>query len=109
MSVPREATLLERALGLSRELAQLAEAGDAVRAAALDGERRALLREVRASGRAFSEREQALLDDIQALNDRALGLLEHRLRIKARELDTAMTGQRALAAYGATGQRHHAR
>lgn len=95
--------LLQRVLGISRELSQLAESGDAATAVALDGERRELLRVLRASGAMLGEDSRALLDDVAALNDRALGLLEHRLRIKARELDMAMTGRRAVRAYAATG------
>jgi hypothetical protein len=103
MSGQAVATLLERALRLSQELAQLADAGDVAAAAALDAERRRLLREARAATGVFSAPEQALLAGIAALNDRALGRLEHRLRSKARELDIAMTGRRAVAAYAATG------
>ena len=103
MSAASVAAMLERALGLSQELAQLAEAGDAAGAVALDAERRRLLREVRAAAGGLDAAQRALLAEIATLNNRALGRLEHRLRIKTRELDIAMTGRRAVAAYAATG------
>lgn len=97
------AALLDHALLLSRELLQLAQAGNAAQAVALDTQRRQLLRSARAGTAAFGARETALIAEIAALNDRALGLLQHVQRGKARELDVAMTGRRALAAYAATG------
>jgi hypothetical protein len=98
--------LLQRALAISRELSQLAEAGDIAMALALDRQRRELLRVARpgrGSHEALGERERAMVAEIASLNDRALGALEHRLRIKARELDMAAVGRRAVAAYAATG------
>jgi len=46
--------------------------------------------------------EHLLLQKIIELNDRAIGFLEHRRRIKAREIDTAALGRRATVAYSAT-------
>lgn len=94
---------LERVVRLSREILPLAEAGDAGAAAELDRQRRELLAGVRAALEPLSDAEQAMIAEVAALNDRALGALEHRLRIKAREIDVAAAGRRAVAAYGATG------
>jgi hypothetical protein len=94
---------LQRALAISHELTQVAERGDVAAAVALDAERRVLLRAVRAGQARFGDGERALLGEIASLNDRALGLLEHRLRIKAREMDMAAVGRRAVVAYAATG------
>ncbi len=94
---------LARALAISQELVRLAESGDVAGAMALDAERIAILREVRAAAAPLSSTEQALIAEIAALNDRAVGLFEHRLRIKARELDLAAVGRRAVLAYAATG------
>jgi pyrimidine deaminase RibD-like protein len=103
MSEASVVVALERALRLSQQLAQLADAGDAVAAVALDAERRLLLRAARTATGSPAAAERALLAQIAALNDCALGRLEHRLRIKARELDIAKTGRLAVAAYAATG------
>jgi hypothetical protein len=95
--------LLQRALSISRELSQLAESGDIAAAVALDADRLVLLRSVRASAVHLDDSERAVVGEIASLNNRALGLLEHRLRIKAREFDMAAVGRRAVAAYAATG------
>lgn len=96
---------LRRGLEISREVAALAESGDVARALALDAERRELLRAARVELHPLNESERSLLKEIGALNDRAIGFLEHRLRGKARELDMVSVGRRALRAYSATGQR----
>jgi hypothetical protein len=95
--------LLSRALAISRELSQLAEAGDATATVTLNAERRELLRAAHPGYDPRDEDERAVLAEIALLNDRALGLLEHRLRIKGRELDLAAAGRRAVMAYAATG------
>ncbi|MFI4891688.1 MAG: hypothetical protein ACHQIL_14255 [Steroidobacterales bacterium] len=95
--------LLDRALAISREISKFAETGDVASAVALDGERRDLLHTARAGMGFPSDDQRAILAEIAALNNRALGLLEHRLRIKARELDMAAVGRRAIVAYAATG------
>ena len=103
MNVPALSATLELALGLSRQLVQLADAGDLGEAVRLDTERRRLLRAACSDASLLGAHERELLAEIGTLNDRALGLLEHRQRIKARELDVAMAGRRAVVAYAATG------
>jgi hypothetical protein len=105
MSLDAATEALQRALEISREVAQLAEGGDVARALALDAERLELLRSARAGLHPLSDDARSLVGEIATLNDRAVGFLEHRLRGKARELDMAAVGRRALLAYSATGQR----
>jgi hypothetical protein len=93
--------LLFQALAISRELAEAAASGDAQRALALDARRRQLLDAARAAD-ACTAADRATLAEIGLLNDRALGVLEHHLRIKAREIDVAAAGRRAVVAYAAT-------
>jgi hypothetical protein len=40
-----------------------------------------------------------LLQQISQLNDKTIGLVEHHQRSKGREMDMAMAGRRAVAAY----------
>lgn len=103
MNGPETTQLLRESLRLSQELARAADGGDAARAASIDAERAALLRRARSDGAPCSDAQRALLGEIARLNDAALGKLEHHLRIKARELDTAAAGRKAVVAYGATG------
>ncbi len=94
---------LARALAISHEIGLLAEAGDVAAAVALDAERRELLRRAHAGLASLDDAGRAIVDEIATLNNRALGLMEHRLRIKAREFDMAAVGRRAVVAYAATG------
>jgi hypothetical protein len=50
----------------------------------------------------MDEKEQSMLREIAALNDRALGYLEHRRRAKGRDMDMLAVGRRALRAYSTT-------
>lgn len=93
---------LQRALEISRELTAAAEGGDAHAAVRLDAERLGLLKSARAVLLTLDERDRAALEEIGRLNDRALGFMEHHRRSKARALDTAVTGRRAVAAYAHT-------
>ncbi|HLW22955.1 MAG TPA: hypothetical protein VKT22_01195 [Steroidobacteraceae bacterium] len=95
------AAALERALLLSHEIAALAERGDAVKAASLDVERRALLVSSRPVLWPLAPHEAAMLRQIAELNDRSIGRLEHCLRATCRDLDMLSVGRRALRAYGA--------
>jgi hypothetical protein len=94
--------ILERALQLSLELLSVAESGDVQAAVHLDAERLGLLNSIRTRLTPVGADEHLLLQKIIELNDRAIGFLEHRRRVKAREIDTAALGRRATVAYSAT-------
>jgi hypothetical protein len=96
---------LERALELSEQLALIADAGDAGETVRLDAERRQLLKSARAALHPLDERSRSILRQIAELNDRTLGLLEHRRRAKGREMDIAAVGRRAVAAYASVRMR----
>jgi hypothetical protein len=93
---------LERALEISRELLALADAGDVKAAVSLDARRLELIKFARAAAQPMRGDGRRLLREIAELNDRALGFLEHRRRAKARDLDMATVGLRAVRAYAAT-------
>jgi hypothetical protein len=65
----------------------------------LDAERMRLLKSFRLDVKQCQAGDRALLQQIDQLNDRTLGLLEHHRRSKGREMDMAALGRRALAAY----------
>jgi hypothetical protein len=90
---------LTRALALSHDMLGAAEKGDVHSLATLDLERMELLQSFRGSTKQVSAAEQALLAQINATNERAIGLLEHQRRSKGRDLDMAAVGRRAVAAY----------
>jgi hypothetical protein len=90
---------LARALALSHDMLSVAENGDLQSLASLDHERMELLKSFRNGTKQVAAAEQALLDQINATNERAIGLLEHRRRSKGRDLDMAAVGRRAVAAY----------
>jgi hypothetical protein len=90
---------LQRALALSHEMVAVADQGDLQSLAALDRERMELLKSFRNGTRQVSAADQALIAQINATNERAIGLLEHRRRSKGRDLDMAAVGRRAVAAY----------
>ena len=92
--------LLQRALHLSEQIATLADGGDVSQIVHLDAERLQLLKSARAALRSLDEQSQSIVGQITALNDRTLGLMEHRRRAKGREMDMAAVGRRAVAAYG---------
>jgi hypothetical protein len=96
---------LQRALEISRELAAVADTGDLRLTVSLDAERLQLLKSVRAVLRPMDEKDSAALREIAALNDRALGFLEHRRRAKGRDMDMVAVGKRALRAYSSTQAR----
>jgi hypothetical protein len=93
---------LHRALEISRELAAIADGGDLHLTVSLDAERLQLLKFARAAVHPMDEQDGAVLREIAALNDRALGFLEHRRRAKGRDMDMVATGKRALRAYSST-------
>jgi hypothetical protein len=100
MMADESGAMLARALQLSRELLDVAEGGDLQAVLGLGAERQQLLQAARSGAAPVGE--GALLREIAELNDRAIGFLEHRQRIKAREIDTAAAGRRAVAAYSTT-------
>jgi hypothetical protein len=90
---------LARALALSQDLLSAAEKGDLQALASLDLERMELLKSFRSGTKQVSAADQALLAQINATNERAIGLLDHLRRSKGRDLDMAAVGRRAVAAY----------
>jgi hypothetical protein len=90
---------LARALALSHDMLSAAEKGDLKSLGSLDLERMELLKSFRSGTKQVSAADQALLSQINATNERAIGLLEHRRRSKGRDLDMAAVGRRAVAAY----------
>jgi hypothetical protein len=90
---------LARALALSHDMLSAAEKADLQSLASLDLERMELLKSFRNGTKRISAAEQALLSQINEINDRAIGLLEHQRRGKGRDLDMVAVGRRAVAAY----------
>ncbi len=90
---------LARALALSHDMLSAAEKGDLQSLASLDLTRMELLKSFRDGTKQVSAADQALLAQINEINDRAIGLLEHQRRSKGRDLDMAAVGRRAVAAY----------
>jgi predicted MarR family transcription regulator len=88
-----------RALALSEEILSVAESGNLESLESLDRQRLELLQSFRKATRQVAAADQALLQQIAQLNDRAIGLLEHQRRGKGRDLDMAAVGRRAVAAY----------
>ena len=88
-----------RALTLSEEILGAAESGNLQSLESLDRQRLELLQSFRNATRQVAAPDQALLQQIVQLNDRAIGLLEHQRRSKGRDLDMAAVGRRAVAAY----------
>jgi hypothetical protein len=93
---------LARALALSHDIVEAAEKGDLQSLASLDQKRMELLKLFRSGTKQVSAPDQALLSQIDATNERAIGLLEHQRRSKGRDLDMAAVGRRAVAAYSGT-------
>ena len=96
---------LQRALEISRELATVADSGEIDAAIRLDADRLELLKAARAALTQPDQQERRLLDEINALNALAVGALQHRQRIMARDLDMMAVGRRAVRAYAVNGQR----
>jgi predicted MarR family transcription regulator len=90
---------LARALALSHDMLGAAEKGDLRSLTSLDRERMELLKSFRNGAKLVSAADQALLQQINEINDRAIGLVEHQRRSKGRDLDMAAVGRRAVAAY----------
>jgi hypothetical protein len=99
MSEAKINSSLARALTLSLDMLAAAEKGDLQSLASLDHERMELIKSFRSGAKQVSAADQALLAQINATNERAIGLLEHQRRSKGRDLDMATVGRRAVAAY----------
>jgi hypothetical protein len=99
MTRERALEFLQRALRLSQQIAALADGGDVSQLVRLDAERLQLLKAARAALHPLDEQSGSMVRQITALNDRTLGLMEHRRRAKGREMDMAAVGRRAVAAY----------
>jgi hypothetical protein len=90
---------LARALTISHEMLAAAEAANMHYIAVLDAERMQLLKSFRLEVKQVDADDRGLLLQISQLNDRTIGLLEHQRRSKGREMDMAVAGRRAVAAY----------
>jgi hypothetical protein len=99
MNMPVGHPDLAAALNLSQQLIAAADQGDMVKLAELDAERLQLLKSFRSFSPRVSDDDRDLLNKITHLNERALGLMEHHLRIAARAMDVATIGRRAVDAY----------
>jgi hypothetical protein len=95
---------LDRALALSQQLLGAADRSDTQEIGRLDAERLRLLQSVRLERDTLSPADRLLLLQVSALNDQAIGLMEHHRRRKERDMDLAAVGRRAVAAYSTTRQ-----
>jgi hypothetical protein len=102
MTRQEAAAALQRALEISQQLVAVADGGDLGLSVSLDAERLQLLKSARAALRSMDEKDHSVLREIAALNDQALGHLEHRRRAKGRDMDMVAVGKRALRAYSST-------
>jgi hypothetical protein len=93
---------LARALTLSREMLAAAERTNLRSLELLDAERLDLLKSFRLESKHVNAADRALLQQISAINDRTIGLLEHQRRSKGRDMDMATAGRRAVTAYSST-------
>ena len=105
MSPPESPPLVEQALELAGEVLRAADGGSPELTMQLDAQLRGLLTSIRTGGRPMNPAENAMLAEIRRLNDQTVGLMEHRLRRVAREMDTVSVGRRAVAAYAYAGPR----
>jgi hypothetical protein len=96
--------MLDRALVLSQDMLAAAESANFKAVALLDAERLQLLEFFRLEAKHVDAANRAMLQQISRLNDQAIGLLEHLRRSKGRELDMAVVGRRAVAAYSSVRQ-----
>jgi hypothetical protein len=87
------------AVSLSHRVVAAADGGDMTTLAHLDAERLQLLKSFRSVSPQVGQDDRSLLREINELNERALGLMEHQRRIAARAFDVATIGRRAVHAY----------
>ena len=90
---------LLRALALSQEMFSAAEQANLRSLELLDAERLELLKSFWRETKRADAADRALLEQISQINDRTIGLLEHQRRSKGRDIDMAVVGRRAVAAY----------
>lgn len=93
---------LQRALALSQQLLAAVDQSQLAEIAILDAERLRLLQSVRPLRNSLSDSERSMLQQVSELNDRAIGVVEHRRRIKERAMDLVAVGRRAVTAYSTT-------
>lgn len=103
MSQAEASAALKCALTISRELVAVADHGDVELTQRLDAERLQLLQSAKSASPSPSDSDRAMLREIAELNATAIGLLEHRRRAMARDLDMLVVGKRAVRAYAVTG------
>jgi hypothetical protein len=96
---PKPRPALELAIEISQQLIAAADQADLQALTRLDAERLRLLQSVRLERNNLSLGDRWALQKVTELNDRAIGLMEHRRRSIERALDTAAVGRRAVAAY----------
>jgi hypothetical protein len=100
--------LLARALEETHAVERLIERGEWQQAVDHNAARQRLLAEAfghdpAAIARGMAPHLRAIADEILALNNRLIGLAEHRRRSVERESDVLQLGQRAAAAYHRAG------
>ncbi|MEP6885710.1 MAG: hypothetical protein ABJC66_13265 [Gammaproteobacteria bacterium] len=95
-------TALEQALALSHRLLEAADQSNFEQVTILDAERLSLLQSLRLQRDSMSEGARLMLRQVAELNERAIRLVDHRQRIKQRELDLAAVGRRAVSVYSTT-------
>jgi hypothetical protein len=103
MSREEALAALHRALDLSQQLMEIADAGDVERVVSLDAERLRLVKSARQVLEPMNEKERSVIRAIADLNARSLGRMEHRFRAKCRDMDMLAAGRRALRAYANAG------
>ncbi|MGH8262892.1 MAG: hypothetical protein ACRETU_02435 [Steroidobacterales bacterium] len=93
--------LLKRVLEETRAVERLIEQGEWQQAVERDAIRQRLLAEAftQDGSRVVDEEMRVIAGELLKLNDRLVGLAEHRRRGVERESDTLQLGRRALAAY----------
>ena len=94
---------LAAAVALSRDVVEAADQGDMTLLADLDARRLRFLKSFSLLARQPVPADRALLQEIATLNERALGLMEHRRRIQGGAMDLAAVGRRAVNAYASNG------
>jgi hypothetical protein len=92
---------LLRALALSHDMLAAAEQANWQSLGLLDAERLKLLKSFWLETKRADAADRALLEEISKMNDRTIGLVEHQRRSKGRDIDMAVVGRRAVAAYSA--------
>ncbi len=95
------ATLLARALEETRAVEALIEQGEWQQALERDAARQRLMMAAFGpdASRMRAPELRALTDELLRMNDRLIGLAEHRRRAVERESDVLQLGRRAVAAY----------